>query len=70
MKNITTTSGIKRPAKAVFVNFEDARSHARNLNQTKGRGYRALRTSDGSGFAVIFRPAVASNRQRKVREVL
>lgn len=64
-----TTSGIRRPAKGEFVTFATARSHARDLNTTKGRGYRALRAQDGNGFAVIFRPAVASNKQRKVRDI-
>jgi hypothetical protein len=65
-----TPSGIKRPAKGEFVRFATARQHARDLNSTKGRGYRALKAADGNGFGVIFRPAVAGNKQRKVREVL
>jgi hypothetical protein len=65
-----TPSGIKRPTKAVFVNHADAVAHARNLNATKGRGYRALKAADGRGSAVVFRPAVANNRQRRVREVI
>ena len=64
-----TPGGIQRPTSGEFVRFSTARSHARDLNATKGRGYRALRAADGT-YAVVFRPAVAGNRQRKVREVL
>ena len=70
MKNTSkTSSGIKRPAQGEFVTFSTARSHARDLNAANGRGYRALRAADGKGFAVIFRPAVAGNKQRKVRDI-
>lgn len=65
-----TTTGIKRPRNADFLRWEAARQHARNLNVAKGRGFRALKAADGQGYAVIFRPAVASNKQRKVREVI
>lgn len=71
MKNTSKTpSGIKRPEKGEFVRFSTARAHARDLNEANGRGFRALRAADGKGFGVIFRPAVAGNKQRKVREII
>lgn len=66
MKHIKTP----RPKVSQYVRWETARQHAKTLNLTNGRGYRALRAQDGKGYAVIFRHAVASNKQRKVREVL
>lgn len=68
--NRTTPSGITRPRQGEFVTFEVARTKAKGLNQANGRGYRALKAANGNGYAVIFRPAVANNKQRKTRTVI
>lgn len=65
-RNVKTPAGIVRPKRGTYARFIDARSAARKLNETKGRGYRALKAQDGNA-EVIFRPAVAGNKQRKVR---
>ena len=59
---------IARPKSGAYSTHATARTVARDLNVKNGRGYRALKAQDGS-HAVIFRPAVASNRQRKVRGI-
>lgn len=69
IQNSKTPSGILRPVKGDFVRFAAARSHAKNMNVAKGRGFRALKASDGK-YGVVFRPAVANNKQRRVREVI
>ena len=69
MNNTKTTTGITRPVKGDFVRFAAARSHAKNMNVAKGRGFRALKAQDGR-YGVIFRPQVANNKQRSVREVI
>jgi len=61
-----TPGGIVRPASGAFVSFDQARTVARQTNERLGRGHRALKARDGK-FAVIFRPAVAGNKQRRVR---
>lgn len=61
-----TPSGIARPKSGPYVTYRHAQILARSANQSRGRGYRALRAQDGSAV-VIFRPVVANNRQRRVR---
>ena len=68
--SLKTPSGVKRPTKGQFQTFTTARSHAKDLNARFGRGHRALKASDGRTYGVVFRPAVANNKQRKVREVV
>jgi hypothetical protein len=58
-----------RPATGEYKNFRAAQIVAKGENLRNGRGYRAVKAQDGSG-AVIFRPAVASNKQRRVRVTL
>lgn len=65
-----TPSGIKRPTTAVFASWERARNTAKANNDQRGRGYRALKTANGKGYTVIFRPAVANNRQRANRQIV
>jgi hypothetical protein len=65
-----TPSGIKRPTAGEFSTFSTARSHAKDLNARFGRGHRALKAKDARTYGVIFRPAVANNKQRRVREVI
>ena len=65
MSNITP-SGIVRPRSGNFSSFDAARATAKALNLSRGRGHRALRAQDGTAV-VIFRPAVAANRQARVR---
>lgn len=62
----TTPSGIARPETGPFVSYRTAQILARQKNVNHGRGYRALRAQDGSA-AIVFRPSVAGNRQRRVR---
>jgi hypothetical protein len=64
----TTPKGTPRPKSGQFTTYAFAVGFARMMNVRNGRGYRALRAQDGS-FAVIFRPAVAGNRQRRVRRI-
>lgn len=64
----TTARGIVRPKSGQFDSFAMAREVARTRNIVNGRGHRAIIAQDGRS-AVIFRPAVASNRQRRVRVV-
>jgi hypothetical protein len=61
-----TPSGIARPVNGAYSTFATARTLAKSKNQTNGRGYRALKARDGA-YGVIFRPAVANNKQRRVR---
>jgi hypothetical protein len=68
--NTKTASGITRPVAGQFQSFGTARSHAKDLNSRFGRGHRALKAQDGRTFAIVFRPVVAANKQRKVREVI
>lgn len=68
MKNTTASLRIARPKSGDFSNFSAARTVARDRNERNGRGHRAIKAQDGS-FAVVFRPAVAANRQRRVRTV-
>ena len=68
MTKTTPSLRIARPESGQFTTFAFARGFARMMNARNGRGYRALRAQDGT-FAVVFRPAVAGNRQRKVRRV-
>lgn len=65
-----TPSGIKRPETPDFKTWDRARANAKSLNVTNGRGYRALKTAKGDGYTVIFRPAVAANKQRRNREIV
>lgn len=62
----TTARGIVRPRSGNFSDFATARTVAKAANMARGRGHRALRAQDGS-FVVVFRPAVAANKQRRVR---
>jgi hypothetical protein len=66
MPQIITTRN--RPDTGEHKVWKDARDTARLTNKSNGRGYRAVKAKDGR-YAVIFRPAVANNRQRRVREV-
>lgn len=61
-----TPSGITRPAHGPYSGYVVARTRAKSLNQTNGRGYRAILARDRTA-AIVFRPAVANNRQRRVR---
>jgi len=70
MNTTKTPSGIKRPTTSVYANWSIARTSARMFNEQHGRGYRALKTANGDGYTVIFRPAVAINKQRKNREIV
>ena len=67
--NTKTRGGIARPQTGPWRSFGWARFEAKRLNAERGRGFRALKAQDG-GYAVVFRPAVANNRQRRVREVI
>jgi hypothetical protein len=64
-----TKGGIVRPKTGVYATWQHARGNARRKNFRLGRGYRALKAQDGS-YGVVFRPAVANNKQRRVREVI
>lgn len=68
MSTKRTPSGIKRPTTGTFANFATARTVARDLNVKHGRGRRAIKAQDGN-HAIIFRPAVAANKQRQVRDL-
>ena len=66
----TTPSGIQRPRTGGFARWDYARSVAKRANVSGvGRGHRAIKAQDGN-YTVIFRPAVTTNKQRKVREVI
>ena len=69
MKQLTT-SNLTRPSRAVYADWAIARSAAKSRNQQFGRGHRALKSQDGKGYAVVFRPAVAGNKQRRQREII
>jgi hypothetical protein len=58
-----------RPSSGQFTAWKDARDTARLANKRQGRGHRAVKALDGQSYAVIFRPAVAANKQRRVRSV-
>lgn len=64
---VKTKSGIVRPTLAVYGDWTVARGVAKDANAKNGRGHRAVKTRDASGYAVVFRPAVAANKQRKCR---
>lgn len=64
--NVKTPGGIARPKSGGFVTYDAARTVAKRANVAQGRGRRALKAQDGN-YAVIFRPAVAANKQRRVR---
>lgn len=68
MTKTTPSLRIARPESGQFTTYEFARGFARMMNVRNGRGYRALKAQDGT-FAVIFRPAVAGNKQRRVRRI-
>lgn len=63
-----TPGGIKRPRTGQIATFRAARTVAKVRNVENGRGHRALKTLDGN-YAIIFRPAVANNKQRRVRSL-
>lgn len=68
MSKRTPVLRIRRPESGPYAVFSIARMVAKERNAENGRGYRAIKAQDGS-HAVVFRPAVANNKQRRVREV-
>lgn len=63
-----TRTGIARPVKGTLSDWPTARGIAKDRNVANGRGHRALKAQTG-GYSVIFRPAVAVNKQRRVRDL-
>lgn len=63
-----TRTGIVRPTNGSLTTWTEARTIARERNARNGRGHRALKAQD-KNYAVIFRPAVAANKQRRVRSL-
>lgn len=69
MSKTITPGGIPRQQHGSVTGWERARLIAKLRNVTYGRGYRAIRAQDNR-HAIIFPPAVANNKQRRVREVI
>lgn len=65
-----TLTKYDRPQAGEFTTWQKARTVAKARNILGGRGHRAVKCRDGQTFAVIFRPVVASNKQRRTRVAL